>query len=135
MPESEEVGVWEVAAGAGVAADRLCWWEPWLEEFESLVVEDSAEHGRAPPMSPQASRSGSKDLGSRLGRVRCGWWWQIDGGRGGSTGGLQPPYSWCINENIERMREKKRWRKEEKWRKKEEEEKTSPLSILFCIRH
>jgi len=38
------------------------------------------------------------------------------------AGGLQPPYSWCINENMGRMREKKRWRKEEKWREREREE-------------
>jgi len=29
-------------------------------------------------------------------------------------GALKPPYSWCINENMGRVREKKRWRKEEK---------------------
>jgi hypothetical protein len=40
-----------------------------------------------------------------------------NGYRGGSTGGLggsSPHYSWCINRNMERVREKKRWRKEKK---------------------
>lgn len=41
-------------------------------------------------MSPQACRSGSKDLGSRLGRVRCGWWWQI--GVGGGAASRSPPW-------------------------------------------
>jgi len=50
-------------------------------------------------------------------------------------GGLQPPYCWCINGNMGRVREKKRWKKEEKierwWKKK----RSAPPSILFCIRH
>jgi len=32
--------------------------------------------------------------------------------RGGTTGGMggsSPPYSWCINGNMERVWEKKRW--------------------------
>jgi hypothetical protein len=49
------------------------------------------------------------------------------GGSTGGLGGLQPCYSWCINGNTGRVREKKRWRKEEKWREREEEEETSPL--------
>jgi hypothetical protein len=50
--------------------------------------------------------------------------------RGGSTGGwgAPAPYSWCIDGNMDRVREKKRWMKEEKWREREKEEETSPLS-------
>ena len=57
--------------------------------------------------------------------------------RGGSKVGLgaPPPYCWCINGNMGRVREKKRWKKEEKNGEMVEEEEISPPSILFCIRH
>jgi len=48
--------------------------------------------------------------------------------------GLQPPYSWRINRNMERVKEKKRWRKEEK-RKERGRRRDQPPSIMFCIRH
>jgi hypothetical protein len=42
--------------------------------------------------------------------------WSIDTGADlqGGLEGLQPPYSWCNNGGMGRVREKKRWRKEEK---------------------
>jgi len=56
-------------------------------------------------------------------------------GRGGSKGGLQPPYCWCINGNMGRVREKKRWKKEEKMERWWKKKRSAPPSILFCIRH
>jgi hypothetical protein len=32
--------------------------------------------------------------------------------------GADPKGGWCINGNMGRVREKKRWRKEEKWRER-----------------
>jgi len=48
-------------------------------------------------------------------------------------GGSSPPYSWCINGNMGRVREKKRWRKEEKWRERKKK-RPALSSIMFCIR-
>jgi hypothetical protein len=50
------------------------------------------------------------------------------------SGADPAPYSGCINENVERVREKKRWIKEVKWRERGRRRDQSP-SILFCIRH
>ena len=36
------------------------------------------------------------------------------GSKGGAGGGSSPPYCWCINGNMGRVREKERWKKEEK---------------------
>ena len=45
----------------------------------------------------------------------------------GGWGGSSPPYSWCINGNMGRVREKKRWRKEEKWRERGRRRDQHPL--------
>jgi len=52
--------------------------------------------------------------------------------RGGSAGGLggSSPYSWCINENMGRVRRNKRWRKEEKWRERKKKRPASFNPIL-----
>jgi len=51
----------------------------------------------------------------------------LRGGSIGGLGGLQPPYNWCINGNMGRVREKKRWRKEEKGRERERKKRLAPL--------
>ena len=54
------------------------------------------------------------------------------GGSAGGLGGLQPPLSWCINGNMGRVREKKRWRKEEKWRERERKKKRpDPFNLVL----
>jgi hypothetical protein len=49
----------------------------------------------------------------------------------GAGEGLQPPYSWCNNGDMGRMREKKRWRKEEKWREKRKKKRSAPLDHIM----
>jgi hypothetical protein len=44
-------------------------------------------------------------------------------------GGSSTPYSWCINRNMGRVREKKRWRKEEKWRERGRRRDQPPVKV------
>ena len=48
----------------------------------------------------------------------------------GGWGGSSPPYSWCINGNMGRVKEKKRWRKEEKWRERKKKRPTPFNHVL-----
>jgi len=47
------------------------------------------------------------------------------------AGGLQPPYNWCINENMMRVREKKRWRKKEKIERERKKKRPAPFNHVL----